>query len=269
MFTLTPMASAVALLEAVEESQLMLVYQGIFPIDGATPTGFEALVRWEHPTEGVLAPAQFLPSDMSNGIGWALTNFVLEEAIRQCASWRADGHDVGVSVNIAPGRLADDLLPTQVALLLDRHGVPAPALTIEITEERCGSDPVGIAAALGSLAGIGVRLSLDDFGTGDSSLHRLRQFPFDEIKIDRCFVTEVTTRATDRNIIDAVVRLAHTLGITVVAEGIEDAASLELLGALGVDRGQGFHLHRPSISAPLPAHSPGAAEQDHGHEHRR
>jgi predicted signal transduction protein with EAL and GGDEF domain len=122
---------------------------------------------------------------MSGGLGWALTNFVLEEAIRQCGRWWRSGRRIGVSVNLAPGRLADDVLPSHIEALLGRESLPPHALTVEITEHRCSIDPVGIREALVALARLGVRLSLDDFGTGESSLARLRHLHFDEIKIDR------------------------------------------------------------------------------------
>ena len=241
----TPLASAVEILMAIDEDQLVLHYQGIFDAQSLRLRGAEALVRWRHPEVGLVLPARFLPEDMSGGLGWALTNFVVEAAVRQCAQGRRRGLEVEVSVNIAPGRLSDDVLPSQISELLDRYDVPPHLLTVEITEHRCRIDPEGIRRALLALRRLGVRLSLDDFGIGDSSLERLRQLHFDEIKIDRTFVSACATEATDRHIVAAMTSLAHRLGSSVVAEGVEDERSLEVLVGLGVDRVQGFLLHRP------------------------
>lgn len=243
------MHSPLALLDAVEQREIIVEYQAIFPITGADPIGFEALIRWDHPVAGRLAPADFLPCDMGNDIGSVLTNYVLEEATRQCSIWRRGGLDVGVSVNIAPGRMADQILPPHIATLLERHHLAPNLLTVEITESRCTTGPRGIARALAGLASIGVRLSLDDFGTGESSLSRLRHLQFDEIKIDRSFVTDVATCTTDRNIVTFITDLGHSLGMSVVAEGIEDQVCQEVLIHLGVDRAQGFHCHRPAVAA--------------------
>jgi EAL domain-containing protein (putative c-di-GMP-specific phosphodiesterase class I) len=248
----TPLTSAVDLLHAIDEQRLLVHYQGIFEPRTRALRGAEALVRWDHEELGLLGPAAFLPTDMSGGLGWALTNFVIEEAVRQCGAWRRGGLDIGVSVNISPGRLADDVLPVTIADLLAREGVPAAALTVEITEHRCSIDPVGIRRALVALARLGVRLSLDDFGTGESSLSRLRQLQFDELKIDRQFVTDVATDPTDRNIVRFATGLGHDLGSKVVAEGIETEAALEATAALGVDLAQGYLLHRPAAAGDVP-----------------
>jgi EAL domain-containing protein (putative c-di-GMP-specific phosphodiesterase class I) len=241
----TPLASAVEILIAIDEDQLVLHYQGIFDARSMQLCGAEALVRWRHPELGLVLPARFLPHDMSGGIGWALTNFVVESAVRQCAQWRRRGRDVEVSVNIAPGRLSDDVLPRQIAELLERYEVPPRLLTVEITEHRCRIDPEGIKRALLALRRLGVRLSLDDFGIGDSSLERLRQLHFDEIKIDRTFISSCATESTDRHIVASMTSLAHDLGSRVVAEGVEDQRTLEVITDLGADRVQGFLLHRP------------------------
>lgn len=241
----TPLASAVDLLQAIDEAQVLLHYQGIFEVSSGALRGAEALIRWDHPDLGLLLPGRFLPADMGGGLGWALTNFVVEEAIRQCAEWRRGGLDIGVSVNISPGRLADEVLPHHLQDQLERHGLPPHALTVEITEHRCSIDPAGIRRALVRLARLGVRLSLDDFGTGESSLSRLRELHFDEIKIDRQFVRDLPTEPTDVNIVRFVSSLARALGSRVVAEGVESEAAFALLDGLGVDLAQGYALHRP------------------------
>jgi diguanylate cyclase len=248
----TPLASAVDLLQAIDEARLVLHYQGIFDVATGKLRGAEALIRWDHPEQGLLPPGRFLPADMSGGLGWALTNFVVEEAVRQCAAWRRGGLDISVSVNIAPGRLADEILPHHLLEQLQRHDLPAHALTVEITEHRCNVDPDGIREALVRLARLGVRLSLDDFGMGESSLGRLQELQFDEIKIDRQFIRELATDPTDRNIVTFVSSLGHALGSKVVAEGVEAAAALDVLEELGIDLAQGYFLHRPAAASELP-----------------
>ena len=243
--TLLTLHSAFELLEAIEDDQLRLHYQAIFTVPERRIASFEALLRWEHPVHGLLHPPSFLPADMESGLGWALTNFVLEEAIRACGQWQRDGIRAGVSVNVSPGRLADEFLPAHLEDLLERHELDAAWLTIEMTEARCDVDADDIRRACKALADIGVQLSIDDFGTGESTLTRLRHLQFDQVKIDRCFVAGAVSDATDRSIATFATDLAHSLGMTVVAEGVETGEMLELVTELGVDLVQGFHLHRP------------------------
>ena len=237
--------SAVDLLEALDRDQLKLHYQGLFSLPDLRLVGFEALVRWHHPDYGVLLPGRFLPHDMGGGLGWALTNFVLDEAVRTCAAWQREGLHAGVAVNIAPGRLADEVLAGYITDVLQHHGLEPRWLTVEITEQRCAVDAPGLRRALLDLARLGVRISLDDFGTGDSTLARLRTQHFDEIKIDRCFVAAAPESPADRRILEFATMLAHSLGMKVVAEGVETPAQLKLVSALSVDIAQGFLLHRP------------------------
>ena len=258
--TSTSLHSAIDLLEAIEHQELALYYQALFSVPALEVVGFEALLRWEHPTRGTLAPGVFLPADMDGGLGWTLTNFVLEEAVRACSAWQEQGLRAGVSVNISPGRLADEVLPELLTTLLARYDVEPHWLTVEITEARCGLDPEGVRKALNALSRLGIQISLDDFGTGDSTLARLRCLHFDEVKIDRCFVAGAATDPTDRHIVAFATNLAHSLGMKVVAEGVENAAALATVQALGVDIAQGFHLHRPSpvgfLSAVTESHRP-------------
>ena len=246
MSVATTLQSAVALLEAIDARQLTVHYQALYALPARRVCGYEALVRWEDPTRGLLHPAEFLPADMDGGLGWALTNFVLDEAIRACAGWQRDGVAAGVSVNISPGRLADEVLPAHLLDLLERHGVEPQWLTVEITESRCSADPIGVKRALVALSRLGVRISLDDFGTGDSTLVRLKDLHVDEIKVDRCFVEGVASDPTDRYIVTFATALAHSLGMKVVAEGVETEGCLEALETLGVDIAQGYLLHRPA-----------------------
>ena len=257
----TTLQSAVALLEAIDARQLTVHYQAVYALPALDVCGFEALVRWEHPTRGRLLPESFLPPDMDGGLGWALTNYVLEEAIRACAGWQRDGIAGGVSVNISPGRLADEVLPDQLSGLLRHHELDPHCLTVEVTESRCSADPEGVRRALVALSRLGVRISLDDFGTGDSSLARLKDLHFDEVKIDRCFVEGVATDPTDRHIVQYTTALAHSLGMKVVAEGVETDACLSALAALEVDTVQGFLLHRPEPASRQGPWQPPAARR--------
>ena len=253
----TTLHSAVELLDAVDLGQLTLHFQAILSLPDQEVEGFEALVRWQHPELGLLGPGDFLPVDMDGGLGWALTNFVIEAAIRACATWRAAGVPGGVAVNISPGRLADEILPAFLADLLARYRLAPHLLTVEITEAQCRIDPEGLGRALAELSGLGIRVSLDDFGTGTSTLTRLQHATFDEIKIDRSFTNGVH-EPTDRAIVAFAVGLAHSLGMIAVAEGVENETILDSVIALGADRVQGFHLHRPADSV-TQFGSPGAA----------
>ena len=249
-FTMQSLTSAEELLKAVERGQLFLDYQATVEVDSMKPRGAEALVRWRHPTRGVLAPAEFLPL-MTCGLGSALvkaavTRFVLDDAISQCAEWRRLGLDIPVSVNVAPCSLTDSSVPEAIEELLSREHVPADRLTIEVTELPGHLDATAAVVALDEIARLGVRLSLDDFGTGYASLQRLHTRAFDEIKIDQSFVSGVCTDIVDRHIIEFTVALARDLDMEVVAEGVETAIVLRELNILGPALAQGFFLHRPS-----------------------
>jgi EAL domain-containing protein (putative c-di-GMP-specific phosphodiesterase class I) len=246
------MASLVELLHGVEQRELFLEYQAIFEIGTGAVTGAEALIRWDHPDKGIIPPSEFLAMAMRGGLGGIITDLVLEEAVAQCAEWRINGHDVPVSVNVSAAAFADNDLPETVDNVLGKYGVPPDRLTVEITEHACTFENTELRDTFTALARMGVRLSLDDFGMGESSLSRLQQLHFDEVKIDRSFVSHVCNEPTDRNIVVFTTRLAHSLGMKVVAEGVETADVLNALAELGPDLAQGFHLHRPSTAAEFP-----------------
>ncbi|MEY2433827.1 MAG: hypothetical protein QOC92_3552 [Acidimicrobiaceae bacterium] len=240
------LGSVVELLQGVEQGELFVEYQALFDVETGSLQGAEALIRWEHPEHGVLPPAKFLTSAMRGGLGGLITDLVLEEAIGQCAAWRIQGSDIPVSVNVSAAAFASDDLPAVVAKTLDKYDVPPNRLTVEITEHACSYENTELRDTFTALSRMGVRLSLDDFGMGESSLSRLQQLHFDEVKIDRSFVSNVCSQPTDRNIVEFTSSLAHSLGMKVVAEGIETADVLDALRSLGPDLAQGFHLHRPS-----------------------
>jgi EAL domain-containing protein (putative c-di-GMP-specific phosphodiesterase class I) len=245
-------ASLLELLEALEQDQLCVHYQGIFDIATGVTKGAEALVRWEHPERGLVPPNDFLGIALRGRLGPAITSFVLDEAVGQCARWRLQGRDIGVSVNVSAAAFAGSDLATEVTTVLERHGVPPDRLTVEITEHACTIANRELRDTFTALARMGVRLSLDDFGMGESSLARLQQLHFDELKIDRSFVSHVCSQPTDRNIVTFTTKLAHSLGMKVVAEGVETAEVLAELALLGPDHAQGYHLHRPARPEQFP-----------------
>jgi EAL domain-containing protein (putative c-di-GMP-specific phosphodiesterase class I) len=247
--------SLVELLHGLEERQLFVDYQAVLDLHTGAVRGAEALVRWDHPERGVVGPGGFLSLAMKGGLGGLLTEFVLDEAIGQCAAWRIQGYDVPVSVNVSAADFAGDDLPATVANALGKHGVPADRLTVEITEHACTVANGELRDTFAVLARMGVRLSLDDFGMGESSLSRLQQLQFDEVKIDRSFVSNICDEPTDRYIVEFTSRLAHSLGMQVVAEGVETAAVLDALCELGPDWAQGFHLHQPTLPINFPTPS--------------
>lgn len=251
--------SLVELLHGLEQRELFVDYQAVFDTRSRAVCGAEALIRWNHPQRGVLAPAEFLAMAMRGGLGGLITDLVLEEAVAQCAEWRVRGLDVPVSVNVSAAAFAGSDLPGTVDVVLHKYDVPANRLTVEITEHACTFENTELRDTFTALARMGVRLSLDDFGMGESSLSRLQQLQFDEVKIDRSFVSNVCGEPTDRNIVVFTSRLAHSLGMKVVAEGVETAEVLDALSELGPDSVQGFHLHRPSNPSAFPVL--GASEQ--------
>jgi diguanylate cyclase (GGDEF)-like protein len=230
---------------AIDEDQFEVHYQPQCSVRDGRVVGVEALVRWRHPERGLLPPAAFLDLLEQARLMPALTLLVLERAVGQCAAWRAQGRQLAVSVNLSALSLLDADLPAQVRALLERHRVPSGSLVLEVTEEMLVTDPVRSLATLEALRGLGVGLALDDYGTGYASLRYLRDLPFDELKVDRSFVQHLVAGGSDEAIVASTCDLAHRLGLRVVAEGVETAEVLGLLGAIGVDRAQGYHLSRP------------------------
>jgi diguanylate cyclase (GGDEF)-like protein len=259
------LAFAGDLRRAIDDDELELHYQPKFDTHTLEVTTVEALVRWLHPDRGLLGPDQFIPLAEHTGAIRALTLLVLRKAVRQVAAWRASGLDLCVAVNLSVANLLDDGLVDDVADILEREDVPARYLELEITESTLMTDPERATTLLEELAAMGVQLSIDDFGTGYSSLAYLRRLPIKEIKIDRAFVRHLAVDESDATIVRSTIELSHSLDLAVVAEGVEDARSLERLRDFGCDRAQGFHLARPApaetIDGVLRRHAtaPGAA----------
>ncbi|GAA4569646.1 cyclic Di-GMP phosphodiesterase RmdB [Actinocorallia cavernae] len=224
---------------ALDAHEVQLHYQPKVRFDGQV-AGLEALVRWVHPERGKVPPDEFIAIAESSGLMPHLTEYVLETALEQVARWRSGGIRVPVAVNVSPRDVHTPGFAGSVAARLARHGVPAGALQLEITEHVLLEDPQRAADTLAALTGHGVKMSLDDFGTGYSSLVHLRRLPVSELKIDRSFVARLAVDTEDAEIVRCTVDLAHSLGLLVVAEGVEDDETWERLRDLGCDAVQGW-----------------------------
>ena len=230
---------------ALDEGLLAVAYQPKVSLEDGRIAGTEALLRWQHKELGFVPPDEFIPLAERTGLIVSLTTYVLDRALRQVAGWLGDGLDLGVAVNISARNLLDSELPDEIGALLVRHGVEPRRLTLEITESSVMADPERAMDVLQRLSGIGIRLSVDDFGTGYSSLTYLKKLPVDEVKIDKSFVLSMATDAGDAAIVRSIIDLGGSLGLTVVAEGVEDPASWQRLADLGCDVVQGYGLCRP------------------------
>ncbi len=228
--------------------ELLLHYQPQVDLVTGAVRGVEALARWQHPTRGLLMPADFVPVAERSGLARPFTLAVLDAAVREAALWKALGlgdGEVSVAVNLSARNLLDRELPGDVAVVLARHGLPARQLILEITETVAMSELEVVNDVLARLRTLGVQLSVDDFGTGYSSLKFLQAIAVNELKIDREFVSRMLERESDAALVRATVELGHSLGLRVVAEGVESAGHLEALVALGCDAAQGHHVARP------------------------
>jgi EAL domain-containing protein (putative c-di-GMP-specific phosphodiesterase class I) len=230
---------------AIAAGQVVPYYQPKVRVTDRKPVGAEALVRWEHPARGTLGPAVFLPLAEKRSAIVPLTNLLVERAAADCAAWHAAGHDVSVAVNIPARCLTEPGFADRVATLAAKAGAEPAALTLEITETAAMADTPVVTAALARLARHGFVLSMDDFGTGCSSLAELHRMPFQELKIDRSFVSCMLRDREAMVITRAVIGMARTLGLRTVAEGVEDAEVLDALEDMGCDIAQGFLIGRP------------------------
>jgi EAL domain-containing protein (putative c-di-GMP-specific phosphodiesterase class I) len=229
---------------ALTDDQLVVHLQPQVRLVDGDVVGAEALVRWQHPTRGLLSPAQLLPAAEQAGLLRPLTDTVLELSLIAVARWWAERR-VPVSVNLSAVNVTDLDLPGKVAQALMRHGLPPEALTLELVEDTLMADPERGRTVLGELRHLGVRTSIDDYGTGYSSLAYLRGLPADELKLDRSLTSDVAGDPRAAVIVKHTVALAHDLGLDLVAEGVEDAETAAVLADLGCDVIQGYVLARP------------------------
>lgn len=229
----------------IDEGQLSLYYQPKVDLWSNQIKGVEALVRWPHKERGFLLPDDFIGTAEQTGLIKSLTVWVLDAAIKQCAQWRNNGFDIDVAVNLSAHLLQDLKLPEMVDQILRKNGLSAGNLALEITESAVMVDPVRAKTAIKLLKECGVRISIDDFGTGYSSLAYLNNLSADELKIDKGFVINMNEEMSNKIIVESTIGLAHNLGLTVVAEGIETRETCEQLTALGCDFGQGYLFGHP------------------------
>jgi len=237
--------------QAVEHDQLTLYYQPKVDLATHTVKYVEALIRWEHPTRGFVAPDQFIPFAEQTGYIKTISRWVADKAIHQCAMWREQGIELAVSVNVSARELIQSTLPEMFQSMLQKYGVPAEWIWVEITESAILDDPDHAIETLERLRALGIRISIDDFGTGYSSLSYLKRMPVDELKIDKSFVMGMTNHKDDETIVRSTIDLGHNMGLKVVAEGVETEEMLEQLKEMRCDLVQGYHLSRPLPPAKL------------------
>jgi diguanylate cyclase (GGDEF)-like protein len=254
------LALATELRDAIERDELVLHYQPQIDLASGRIERVEALVRWPHPTRGLIPPAEFIPLAERTGLIKPLTDHVLARAVRECAEWRPYAPNVGVSVNLSARNLLEPELVERVELLLRRYAVDPRLLVLEITESTVMADPERAVATIARLQGIGVRTALDDFGTGYSSLSLLQRLGAGEVKIDRSFVGAMVSDELSATIVRFTVDLGRSLGFQVVAEGVEDEATAAALRALRCPLAQGYHYARAMPLAELLARLAGPAE---------
>jgi diguanylate cyclase (GGDEF)-like protein len=231
--------------EALENEQFFLAYQPTIDLSDMSPTGVEALIRWKHPKRGVVQPDDFIPLLEETGLIVDVGKWVLKEACRQGAVWRAAGYPIGMAVNVSGRQLDTDQLITDIEEALSAGDLEAKALTIEITETTLMRNVEETARRLAEIKALGVRIAIDDFGTGYSSLAHLQRFPVDALKIDRSFVSQLEHNQEGETLIHTLVQLGKALSIETFAEGIEQQQELSLLQDEDCDTGQGFLFARP------------------------
>ena len=230
---------------AIDDEQFRMYFQPKIRLSDGRVAGAEALIRWHHPTLGRLSPADFIPMVEKTVLLQPLTHWALNDVLRVWRRWSDEGIKIPVAVNVSPRTLLDQDLPQVVGDLLARWGVPPKYLRLELTENFLVADSGRSDAVLNGLSQVGVGLSIDDFGTGFSSLSYLKRLPIEEIKIDRSFVSHMMERVEDFTIVRATVELGRNLGLRVVAEGVQDRDTFDRLGDFGCDEAQGFYIARP------------------------
>jgi diguanylate cyclase (GGDEF)-like protein len=254
--------------QGIDHGEMRTYFQPKISVRTGQMIGVEALIRWEHPIRGLLAPGRFLPAAENTPLIVPMTEQVINDSLAGVAYWRSHGLDVSVSINLTARQVANLDLPRQIDAALARHGLGGDALVVEVTESCLIANPVRTREVLERLRGVGVGLSIDDFGTGYSSFTQLRDLPVSEIKIDRSFVSRVTDSSANAAIVKSAIDLGRNLGLHVVSEGVETYACLDALTAMGCDVMQGYLFARPmpgaeirDFAAALQSHPPEAALQ--------
>jgi len=236
---------------AIERSEFVVHYQPIVRLDPGEVIGAEALVRWQHPTRGLVLPAEFVPLAEETGLIVTLGGWVLRQACRQLAAWQRDRgtrEPFVMNVNLSSRQLVRDAIVDEVAAAIDESGIRPSWLVLEVTETVLMADPAVTAAALRRIRDLGVRVALDDFGSGYSSLSHLRRFPIDIVKIDKSFVDDVASEGVESAIARGIISLDRAMQIQTIAEGVEVGAQAETLRALGCEMGQGLYFAEPLSS---------------------
>jgi len=231
---------------ALEQNQFELYYQPLVDIETQTITGAEALIRWNHPTEGLIPPDKFIPVAEDSDLIIPIGEWVINQACSQCKQWNQHGiNNLKVSVNVSAKQFRDNTLPNTVKDALDKSGLDPADLTLELTESSIMEDVEQTIETLHLFKKIGVTLSIDDFGTGYSSLAYLKRFPIDKLKIDRSFVQNVDNNTDDKSIVRSIIALGHNLKLSIIAEGVEKIEHMNLLDSLNCEESQGYYISRP------------------------
>ena len=230
---------------AIENEELRLVFQPKIHLSTGEVTGAEALVRWQHPERGLMPPGDFIPFAEQTGFIKSITRWVIEASAQQCARWSALGMSLQLVINISVQDLLDPGIPEAILAALERNNVTTRSLGLEITESGMMRDQAAAIVVLKRFRALGIDVAIDDFGTGHSSLAYVKQLEVTELKIDRSFVRNLVQDGKDRAIVLSIIDLAHNLDLTVVAEGVEDKNSLEVLHKLGCDLVQGYVFAKP------------------------
>ncbi len=240
-----------SLKSAIEEDQLVLFYQPKLALDSMQVTHVEALVRWQHPEKGLIPPDSFISIAEKTGQMGALTRWVTKEAFTQYLIWQRKGIHIQIAINISAQNLLDKTYSDFIIQLKQQHEIPDDVITLEVTEDAVVADPIKATELLNYLHEHGFKLSIDDYGTGYSSLAQLKQLPVQELKVDRSFVQQLANDESDQIIVKSSIEMAHNLGLTVVAEGIEDKETLTWLAEKGCELAQGYFISRPQPAAQL------------------
>jgi len=230
---------------ALDHGELVLHYQPKIAASTGDVVGAEALIRWEHPERGMIFPDDFIPLAEHTGLIGPITHHVLDSALAQIRTWYDAGHPLTVSVNLSARNLLDQSLPDEVAELLAVHGVPPELLELEVTESALMTEPARAKQILERLSAMGIRISIDDFGVGYTSLSQLKTLPVSELKIDKSFVLSMDEDVDNAMIVHSVIDLGHSLGLSIVAEGVETDQALATLKDFGCDVAQGYFMSRP------------------------